>query len=158
MFRFHKFNELTDGEISLILDEHLQGKHAMEGVPAYKFKIIRNRDHCWIGDIDVRIGITENLYLFGGQIGYGILPPYRGHAYAAKACLIIQKVAISHGMDELWITCNPDNIASIKTCDAIGAKYIDTVKVPVTSELYARGDRKKCRYYWQLSQAAQQIV
>lgn len=158
MFRFKKFGRLTDGELSLVIDEYLHGRRAMEAVPAYKFKIIRNKDQQWVGDIDVRIGITENLYLFGGQIGYGIHPQYRGNGYAGKSCLIIRQVALSHGVDELWITCNPENIASRKTCVAIGAKHVDTVDIPPTNELYARGDRKKCRYYWPLHQVNADIA
>jgi len=158
MFRFKTFGPLTDGELSLVIDEHLRGRRAMEAIPAYKFKIIRNSDQVWVGDIDVRIGLTDNLYKFGGQIGYGVHSQFRGKGYAAKACLLIRHVALSHGVDELWITCNPENLASRKTCVAIGARLIDIVDIPPHNELYARGDRKKCRYYWPLHKVNSDIA
>jgi predicted acetyltransferase len=151
MFAFKQFPFLTDGELSLIHDGFLDGDSAMERVPAYIFKIIRNQDKMPVGDIDIRIGLTAGLQQYGGQLGYGILPYCRGHYYAAKACLIIQSVALAHDMDQLWITCNDDNIASRKTCQYIGADYVDTVPVPTSHDLYLRGDRWKCRYLWQLN-------
>ena len=49
-------------------------------------------------------------------------------------------------MDEPWITCNPDNIASRRTREAPGARLIQIVPLPESSDLYAAGDRWKCRY------------
>lgn len=150
MFEFKQFSHLTNGELTLVHDGYLYGKQALGSVPAYKFRIVRNHDKMHVGEIDVRIGLTDDIRMYGGQLGYGILPYCRGHNYAAKACLLVQKVAISHGMTSLWITCNHDNIASHKTCITIGAVYVDTVPVPAEHELYDRGDRWKCRYLWQL--------
>ena len=150
MFAFKQFPNLGDGELTLIHDGYLDGDSAMERVPAYKFIIIRNSDKMPVGDIDIRIGLTDGLRQFGGQLGYGILPYCRGRYYAAKACLIVKQVALEHGLSSLWITCNDDNIASRKTCQYLGADYVDTVKVPESHELYLRGDRWKCRYLWQL--------
>lgn len=150
MFEFKQFSNLTNGDLTLVHDGYLYGEHALGQIPAYKFRIMRNRDRMYVGDIDIRIGITDDIQTMGGQLGYGILPYCRGHNYAAIACLLVQPVAKSHGMTSLWITCNHDNIASHKTCQHIGAVYVDTVEVPQDHELYLRGDRWKSRYLWQL--------
>ena len=49
-------------------------------------------------------------------------------------------------MSELWITCNPDNIASRRTCERLGAEMKGVIDVPPGHILYARGERQKCRY------------
>ena len=54
------------------------------------------------------------------------------------------------GFRELWITCNPDNQASVKTCERIGAQFVEQVDVPESCELYGRGDRVKLRFLWKL--------
>ena len=123
----------------------------MDRVPAYKFRMIRCRDLTWIGDIDVRIGNTRHLILYGGHIGYSVHESYQGHCYAAKACRIIKDVALEHGMTELWITCNPENIASRKTCEKLGAVFVNIVDVPAGTELFNRGDYRKCRYLWKIA-------
>jgi tagatose 1,6-diphosphate aldolase len=39
-------------------------------------------------------------------------------------------LAVRHGLSELWITCNPDNIASRRTCEAAGAELVEVVDLP----------------------------
>lgn len=40
----------------------------------------------------------------------------------------------------------PDNIASQRACLKAGARYVDTVAVPVGHDLYSRGSREMQRY------------
>lgn len=149
---FYEFKHLNDGVIALEHKCFLQGKAAMDRVPAYLFTIVHLAANQPIGEIDLRLIPTDYLQLYGGQMGYHIDAPYRGHRFAVRACLLLQEVARAHGLNELWITCNPDNLASRRTCELIGATYVNEVKVPFASELYWRGDRFKCRYLWDLTQ------
>ena len=71
------------------------------------------------GVCDLRIGHNEGVY-YGGNIGYGVGEPHRGRHYAGKACLLLFQLAKKHGMDYLYITCNPENTASRKTCEYAG--------------------------------------
>jgi predicted acetyltransferase len=98
------------------------------------------------GSISLRIGHNPNLDLYLGHIGYHVLPPARGRRYAERACRLLLPLARAHGHKSLWITCNPDNIGSRKTCERLGAQFIDTVPVPKNNPLYSQGDREKCRY------------
>ncbi|TGG95136.1 GNAT family N-acetyltransferase [Natronospirillum operosum] len=148
---FYEFPDLSDGVVALRHKRFLQGRAAMDGVPAYLFSIYRADSGRIIGEIDLRLGATRYLRQFGGQLGYHVDSRFRGHRYAARACLLLQEVALAHEMEGLWITCNPDNLASRRTCELIGATYIDEVRVPFASELYWRGDRRKCRYHWDLT-------
>ncbi len=98
------------------------------------------------GSIGLRIANTTDIEFYLGHIGYHVLPPARGHHYAARACRLLMPLARAHGQATLWITCNPDNLASRRTCEALGAELIETIAVPRGHPLYEQGDRYKCRY------------
>ena len=68
--------------------------------------------------------------------------PFRGHRYAAKACLLLFRQAKKHGMDHLYITCPVDNHASARTCELAGGKLIETADVPQDNDMYAEGIRR----------------
>lgn len=150
MFEFKDFDYLTDDEIDLLIEEKVPANDEKGYVPAYKYKIVPHHLKDSIGGIDIRIGNNENLY-YGGHIGYHIDELYRGKSYAAKACKIISEVAIAHVMDRLIITCNPDNIASRRTCEKVGLKLKEIVDLPDYNEMYLEGERQKCIYEWILS-------
>jgi tagatose 1,6-diphosphate aldolase len=94
----------------------------------------------------LRIGDTVHIKMYAGHIGYRVHPAYRGHHYAAKACRLLLPLARLHGMKTLWITCNPDNFASRRTCEILGASLIEIVDIPHDHEMYLSGERQKCRY------------
>jgi tagatose 1,6-diphosphate aldolase len=118
-------------------------------VPSYHFWMLRRRHangHAIVGGIGLRLGENSNLQWVIGHIGYQVYPFARGNHYAARACRLLLPLAERHGMRTLWITCNPDNAASKRTCERIGATLIDVVPVPPNHPLYERGEREKCRY------------
>jgi len=98
------------------------------------------------GAIGLRLGESENLTRYLGQIGYHVFPAVRGNHLAERACRLLLPLAKAHGMKELWITCNPDNLASRRTCERLGCTLVEIVDVPRTNPLYMQGDFKKCRY------------
>jgi predicted acetyltransferase len=139
---------LTDGEIVLELATQVPGDTPKGWVPANHYQIKKVTTGEAVGQIDLRLGYTWDLVRYGGQIGYSIHESFRGHHYAAKACLLLKPVAQHYGMDVLWITCNPDNWPSRKTCEYIGATLVEIVDLPQTSDMYREGERQKCRYRW----------
>ena len=114
-------------------------------VPAYYFYICKTDDQTEIGCCDLRIGHNENTY-YGGNIGYEIYKPYRGHHYAAKACQLLFDLARKHEMGYLIITCSPTNIASRKTCENAGCRLKEVAQLPPHNEMYRAGETEKCIY------------
>jgi predicted acetyltransferase len=102
------------------------------------------------GSVSLRIGDTLDLRMYVGNIGYNVFPPARNHHYAERSSRLLLDIARAHGMSELWITCNPDNWASRRTCERLGSQMIDIVAVPADHPLYERGEREKCRYLLKL--------
>jgi RimJ/RimL family protein N-acetyltransferase len=98
------------------------------------------------GTITLRVGSTPALEAYYGHVGYHVYPPARGHHYAERSCRLLLDLMRRHAMATLWITCDPQNIASRRTCERLGMEYVQTVRVPPSDPLYARGEREKCRY------------
>ena len=135
---------LKTDEIFLRLDKTSEGNPARNWVPAYYFTIM-NHSGEELGACDLRIGHNEMTY-FGGNIGYRVHEQHRGHHYSAKACLLLFELARRHGMSYLIITCNPDNIASYKTCEAVGCTLAEIAELPADSDMRALGETHKRIY------------
>lgn len=106
------------------------------------------------GAVTLRVGRTPAVDLYYGHVGYHVYPPARGRRYAERACRLLFGLARRHGLDTLWITCDPDNHASRRTCERLGMEFVEVVSVPRNDPLYARGEREKCRYRIALHRAA----
>jgi tagatose 1,6-diphosphate aldolase len=102
------------------------------------------------GGIALRVGTNDEIRKYAGHVGYHVYPPARGHHYAERACRLLLPLARAYGIGELWITVNPDNVASRRTCERLGAKLIDVIPIPPEHAFYARGERAKCRYLLEL--------
>lgn len=139
-------DELVDEDLTLVLARRSPAARVRGRVPAYEFHMRQVGRPQRIGSIDLRVGDTYRLRMYGGHIGYGVNPTYRGHHYAARSCRLLFPLARRHGMRELWITCNPENIASRRTCELVGAVFVEIVDLPEDSDMYRIGERRKCRY------------
>ena len=144
-FEFHNPGKLIDDELRLILiDKYLS--LPIEGVvPVYRFKMTRVGSLKEIGRIHLRIGNTRDIVMYDGHVGYRVHPEYQGYHYAARSCCLLLPLARSHGIKTLWITADPDNFASRRTCELIGAELVEIVNVPFDRTV-ALGRRQKCRY------------
>src|SRR5688500_15079716 len=98
------------------------------------------------GGVGLRISDSINTRTYYGHIGYNVFPPARGRHFAERAVRLILPLARLHDLRTLWITCNPDNVPSRRTCERLGASLIEVVDLPLDHPLYQRGERQKCRY------------
>lgn len=158
-FHFHDTGVLVDGDLRLRLHGTLQGDARRGIVPEYIFDMVRavepggpdgpggpDRPATVMGRLTLRIGHTEHIEKYAGHIGYSVDPPYRGRRLAARSCLLILPLARAHGINPLWITCNPENAASRRTCEIIGSTLVETVPIPPSDPLYRWDTKWKCRY------------
>ena len=143
-FRFLDPGPLSDGELELVLVETVPGDPSREWLPVYVFEMRVGGQKA--GGLNLRIGNIHNIVMYGGHIGYQVEPEYRGKHYAERACRLILPLAKAHGLNPIWITCNPDNIPSRRTCERLGAKLVEIVSLPEDNDMYLRGEREKCRY------------
>lgn len=143
---FEDLDRLRDDDLELYLMNLIPADPTRGYVPAYQFQMWLEGASEPVGGIDLRLGEDENLRLYAGQVGYAVDEPFRGRHLAARSLRLLLPLARKHGFRTLWITCNPDNIASRRTCELAGATFEEIVKIPEDHELYERGEREKCRY------------
>ena len=141
---FYDTTVLKNDEIQLVLEKITAADASKDWLAAYHFHIC-SLSGTIMGKCDLRIGHNEKVY-YGGNIGYNILPEYRGNHYAGKACRLLFELAKKYHMEYLIITCNPDNYASRKTCEYAGGKLIEIVELPADNDMRQDGETHKCIY------------
>lgn len=109
---------------------------------AYYYKVYIKDTMDYIGNCGIRC--NDDFYL--GNIEYEIFPEYQGKGYASECTKLLMEVARCYHKESVVITANPDNLASIKTINNLGGKFIEVVKVPRKCKLYKNGDRVLARY------------
>ena len=146
---FHR-EILTDGEIDLVKVMEVTEDDEDGMSPCVMFEIKKHGESLPAGRCDLRMGMNEELY-YAGQIGYTIYPKFRGNHYALKACRILFDLAREkYQMNRLIITCNPDNLPSRKTLEALGGTLVEIADVPESHYCYRQGEFQKCIFEYKL--------
>lgn len=140
------YENLQDREIKLVLREHRDRDPVTGYVAEDRLGIVLIATGEEVGYLNFRLEDTESLRLYGGHIGYGVHEQFRGHHYAAKATKLALQIGRDLGWSDLIITCNPDNIASRRTCEWAGGELLEIVDLPEDNNMYQLGERQKCRY------------
>ena len=149
-FRFLRPGRLVDGDLELVLRRTAPADPVKRYVPGYEFEMRRPGKTVAMGSIRLRVGYALALR-YPGQIGYEIKPRFRGDRYAARSCRLLLPLARAHGLKAVWLTVDPKNIPSQKTCEILGVKHVETVRIPKEHEMYAKGARYRRRYQMNLS-------
>lgn len=141
---FQEPGDLVDDDMRLIV-EHLYPGDAVAGwAPAYRFAITVRAQR--VGDIELRLGTSDFIQQFAGQVGYSVELPYRGNRFAARALRLLLPLAGRHGFSCIWATVDPGNLASRRSCEIAGAAMVDVVDLPEDCDMYRQGYRQRCRY------------
>ncbi len=149
-FEFMRGGRYVDGELRLVLAKTTPADPVKRHVPGYEFHMHEKGTARKVGEIRLRIGRTRPLIGWCGHIGYGVDKKARGRRFAARSCRLLLPLAHAHGLRTIWITCDPKNKASRRTCEIAGGEYVNTVRVPRGTELYESGKRWVRRYRFDL--------
>jgi tagatose 1,6-diphosphate aldolase len=149
---------ITRDQLVRFVRDHPLGRQAPDGrqsgVPAYHFWMRLDpspeRGIEIAGTIGLRVGNNANIENYLGHVGYNVYPPLRGRHYARRAVRLLLPMARRLGLNPLWITCNPENVASRRTCESAGGRLVEIVDLPREHALYRKGERAKCRYRFDL--------
>jgi predicted acetyltransferase len=137
--------ELRHGDLELRLFDF--SVHPFHRVPTYFFRMMSIARDDELGTINLRIGSNAHLERYAGHIGYGVHPAHRGHHYAARSVVLLQPLARRHELDPVWITCDPENMASRRSLEIAGAELVEIVEVPRDCGIRKYGGKlRKCRY------------
>jgi predicted acetyltransferase len=76
-----------------------------------------------VGIITLRPTLNNALRLHGGHVGYGVSPDCQNKGYATESLLQIKQLALQEfGLQELLLTCDPNNLASIRVIEKAGGQ------------------------------------
>jgi len=143
-FTFLEPGRLVDGEFELVLMETSPGNLPTEQAPDYTFEMRANGER--VGRVSLRIGNYRRVLMYAGHIGYSVAAEHRGHHYAERACRLVLPLSKAHGQTTVWITCDPDNIPSRRTCERLGAELVEIVELPTEESARMQHSTHKCRY------------
>ena len=137
----HYYEEgLSIGRYLDVLDEHERGVNLPPNhVPStFLFAFTGERI---VGRVSIRHRLNDFLLRVGGHIGYVVVPEFRrqGHATAILR-LALRFAHDTLGHDRVLVTCDDDNIGSIKTIENNGGVLEDVVSGPDL-------DKPKRRYW-----------
>lgn len=85
------------------------------------------------------VGVTRIRHVanyLSGNIGYDISPDYRGRGYGNVMLTLALKEARLLGLNEVIVTCEPENIASKTIIEKHGGNYVGTVYNEEDDEYY----------------------
>jgi hypothetical protein len=136
---------LTFEDVSLFYVGVMPGDEARGLVPYYHHRILV--DAADVGHINFKVGDSDHVRLYAGHIGFHVKPVYRGHGFAGKACRALVPLVSRHYQDVI-LTADPDNLASVRTIEGLGARFLDEVPVPLDDPQHSSGSLTKRRYRW----------
>jgi predicted acetyltransferase len=137
-------SELCEGALRLVLSDIAE--HIYHKVPTFFLRMVFSPTGAAIGQINLRVGSTPHIERYAGHIGYSVYEAYRGQHYAARSVMLLVPLARRVGLDPLWITCDPENVASRRSLEIAGAELVEIVDVPKDCIIWQAGHPRKCRF------------
>ena len=94
-------------------------------VPQSAYWLVDNNR--FTGRLSLRHFLNDNLRIVGGHIGYDIRPSERGQGYGKLMLQLGLQKARELGLDRVLLTCNDDDVRSIRVIERNGGVLADTV-------------------------------
>lgn len=127
-------------------------QHPIHQVATYFFGMVHAQTGEELGKINLRVSSIPYIERYAGHVGFSVGEAHRGHRYAARSVALLVPIAKELGFAGLWITCDPENAASRRTLELMGAEFIETVDVPSDCVIFQTGHSRKCRYRLDLNE------
>jgi predicted acetyltransferase len=84
-----------------------------------------------VGRASIRHSLNEVLERVGGHIGYVVVPEFRRRGYATAILRLALDIARNRfGIRRALVTCDDDNVGSIRTIEKNGGVLEDTLSGP----------------------------
>ncbi|HTA37653.1 MAG TPA: GNAT family N-acetyltransferase [Candidatus Acidoferrales bacterium] len=120
-----------------LMNERAKGRDGAEDfVRADEFWILADGEV--VGSLSVRHVLTDLLKKLGGHIGYATHPAYRGRGVATFAFDRGLSVLKHLGVEEALMTCQYENLASIRIIEKSGGRRIEDSEFPGRPDLTHR--------------------
>ena len=139
--------KIVGNRIDLILNEVVDAVPAKKFVDCLCYDVVLKSGET-IGSISAKLGMNEVLY-YVGNIGYEIFDDFRGNGYAPEAVELVKKVFIKNDIHKIIITNDPENEASMRVCEKVGARFVQKVEIPLNHFLRVEKNQK-FKNIWEL--------
>lgn len=93
-----------------------------------------------VGRASVRHALTPALLEVGGHVGYAVRPAWRCRGYGRAILALSLRRCAALGLEEVLVTCDEDNPASVRVIEACGGVLEDVRPQP--------GGAPAKRRYW----------
>jgi predicted acetyltransferase len=113
-----------------ILAERARGEHLPPGHVPSTFLFAFDGPRI-VGRVAIRHQLNDFLLRLGGHIGYVVVPEFRRQGYASV--MLRQSIQIARrdlGLRRVLLTCDDDNVGSIRTIEKNGGVLEDVVSGP----------------------------
>ncbi len=97
-----------------------------------------------VGRVSVRFQLNDFLAKIGGHVGYGVRPSQRRRGYATEMLRQAIPICAAHGVTRALLTCDLNNIGSIKVIERFGGVLEGVTNEPSLAV-------QKRRYWIQIS-------
>lgn len=102
-------------------------------------------DYFWITEGDQMVGfisfrreLNDHLRRFGGHIGYSVIPSRRREGIVREALRLVLRLAKTEGYESVMLTCDDDNVGSIRTIEGAGGELEDVIDAPEAGQPLVR--------------------
>jgi predicted acetyltransferase len=106
-------------------------------VPQSVFWLLRD-GHTLLGASRLRHRLTPLLEQDGGHITYGIRPAERGKGYGTRLLALTLEKAREIGLTRVLLTCEEDNLASLRIIEKNGGELIDQTRSSTRGKVIRR--------------------
>ena len=136
ILEFYKYNSNINGSGGLdkyldnyenwllLLEDYKNPISSSSFVPARTYFLVRKSDDKIVGMTNIRLSLNDRLRKSGGHIGYSIRPVERKKGYNKINLYLGLLICKKYGIENALLTCDKENIASKKTMEALGGKFI----------------------------------
>ena len=83
-----------------------------------------------VGRASIRHELNDYLEAYGGHVGYGVVPSLRRRGHATEILRQSLVIARAVGVMEVLVTCDEDNVGSIRTIQRCGGVLDSNVEQP----------------------------
>jgi predicted acetyltransferase len=136
---FYKEGMLFSRYLEVLAEQERGLNLALNHVPStFLFAFVGPRI---VGRVSIRHSVNAFLERVGGHIGYAVVPEFRRRGYATTILhLSIQMARDKFGLTRILLTCDDDNIGSIRTIEKNGGILENIITGPDL-------DKPKRRYW-----------
>ncbi|HLX56339.1 MAG TPA: GNAT family N-acetyltransferase [Ktedonobacteraceae bacterium] len=126
-YDLNRISENFGAFLRQLRDDGEQAKIPADRVPASHFWLIDGDEY--VGRLTLRHELNETLLSWGGHIGYLICPSKRMRGYGKEILRLGLIKAKERGLRRVLVTCDEDNIGSMKIIEHNGGKLENIVVV-----------------------------